>query len=74
MVFNPCNCSVAHYVTIVKRILAKKVRKDSLVSKAPVSGIERTLCVDPQHSCPKYLQEIGKDCLVIFLEHRGAYT
>ena len=73
MVLNPCNFSIAHRIVIVKRILAKQAREDSLVRKAHFSGLELTLYVEPLRSCPKDLLEMVEDCIDIFLEHRGAY-
>ena len=68
MVLNPCNCSVTCSVTIVKLIIAKQMGEDSIVGKAPISGLDRTLYVDLQQSCSKYLQEAAEDCLIVFLE------
>ena len=72
MVLNPCNGGVACHVTIFKRILAKQVGEYSLVGKLPVFGIERTLCMDSQRSCPKDMKEMAKYCFSVFLEHKGA--
>ena len=53
MILNFCNYSVTRRITIFKCNIAKQVGEDSLIGKYPISVIECTLCVEPQHSCTK---------------------